>query len=131
MELGYLTGKDGITPSRDHHLGDCKRAVLALAKGYQRPVPRNDILLPGKGGYYALVSAIEGFRQQGVITEHDAVIAKKLAAIFTGGEMANPGPVSEQRLLDLEREAFLSLVGMEKTQARIQNMLMTGKPLRN
>lgn len=131
MELGYLDKKDGITFSRDRCLSDAKSKVIEMAQNYQRLSPREDILLPGRGGYYALVSALEGYRLQGTISEHDLVIAKKLAHILTGGEMPNLGPVSEQKLLDLEREAFLSLVGMEKTQARMQYMLMNGKPLRN
>lgn len=130
-ELGYLTKKDGMTLSRDHLLADAKRLVIEMSRSYRRPKPRDDILLPGRGGYYALVSAVEGYRQQGTISEHDAVIAKKLAHILTGGEMPNQGAVSEERLLDLEREVFLSLVGMEKTEARMQHMLLSGKPLRN
>ncbi|MBI2082061.1 MAG: 3-hydroxyacyl-CoA dehydrogenase/enoyl-CoA hydratase family protein [Deltaproteobacteria bacterium] len=131
QEIGYLTKKDVVTPSRDHLLGEAKKKVIEMSRSYQRPEPRRDILLPGRGGYYALLSAIEGFRLQGKITDHDQVIGEKLAHILTGGDMPNLGYVSEQRLLDLEREVFLSLVGMEKTQARIQNMLLTGKPLRN
>lgn len=131
MELGYLSPTDTILFSRDHLLSGAKENALERAKNYQPSEPRTDLLLPGKGGYYALVSAIEGYRWQGIISEHDELIAKKLAHILTGGEMPNPGLVSEAKLLDLEREAFLSLIGTEKTQERIQHMLMKGKPLRN
>lgn len=131
QEIGYMTKKDRISLSRDRLLTDAKRRVVEMAKNYQRPVPREDIVLPGHGGYYAMVSAIEGFRLQGKISEHDEVIAKKLSHILTGGDRPNMGRVSEQKLLDLEREVFLSLCGMEKTQERIQHMLLKGKPLRN
>lgn len=129
--LHYLKKSDRISLSRDHLIHDAKQDVLELAKNFVPAAPRDKILVPGRGGWYALKSAIEGFRAQGVITEHDAVIAEKLATIFTGGDLPNLGFVSEQKLLDLELEAFLSLVGMEKSQARMQAMLMTGKPLRN
>ncbi|MBI4373948.1 MAG: 3-hydroxyacyl-CoA dehydrogenase, partial [Deltaproteobacteria bacterium] len=69
VELGYMTKKDGVILSRDHLLFAAKQRVLEVSKGYQRPQPRDNILLPGKGGYYALVSAVDGFRSQGVITE--------------------------------------------------------------
>jgi len=131
QEIGYMGRKEPIVFSRDRLLSEAKKTVLKISPDYQRPQPREDILLPGRGGYYALVSAIEGFRLQGTISEHDSVIAKKLAHILTGGEVPNQGFVSEGRLLELEREAFLSLVGMERTQERIQHMLLTGKPLRN
>ena len=131
VESGFLTKSDGITLSRDRLLSAARRRVLALSKNYKRPTPREDILLPGRGGYYALVSGIQGFRDQGLISEHDGVIAKKLAHVLTGGDSPQMGLFSEQKILDLEREAFLSLVGMEKSQERIQYMLTAGKPLRN
>ena len=131
QSIHYLKKSDRISLSRDHLIEDAKNDVIELAKNYVQPQPRMDILLPGQGGKMALISAIEGFKLQGIVSEHDALIASKLAHIFTGGDMPNVGVVSEQKLLDLERETFLSLVGMEKTQARMQAMLMTGKPLRN
>ncbi|MBI3540863.1 MAG: 3-hydroxyacyl-CoA dehydrogenase/enoyl-CoA hydratase family protein [Deltaproteobacteria bacterium] len=130
-ELHYLKDADRISLSRDHLIHDAKQDVLELAKNFVPAKPRDAILVAGGGGFYALKSAIQGFRLQGIISEHDAVIAEKLARIFTGGDMPNMGTVTEQKLLDLELESFLSLVGMEKSQARMQNMLMTGKPLRN
>ncbi len=87
--------------------------------------------MAGKGGYYALKSAIDGFVAQKTISEHDAAIATKLAHILTGGDIPSIAFVSEQRILDLECEVFLQLCGMEKSQERIQHMLMKGKPLRN
>ncbi|MBI1909901.1 MAG: hypothetical protein HYS22_07015 [Deltaproteobacteria bacterium] len=131
VSLGYLTSEDQISLSRERLTADAKADVLEMAKGYQPGKPREDILVPGRGGEMAVLSAIQGFRNQGLITEHDGFIAGKLARILTAGDQANLTRVSEQHLLDLEREAFLSLIGTEKSQARMQTMLMTGKPLRN
>lgn len=131
IENGHMRKTDRISLSRDHHLTEAKQTVLELAKGYQPPKPREDIWVAGRGGYFALKSAVDGFLAQKKVSEHDAVLAMKLANILTGGEIPNIAFVSEQRILDLEMEAFLQLCGMEKTQARIQHMLMQGKPLRN
>ena len=131
VENGNLRKSDKISLSRDHHLTEAKKTVLDLAKNYQQPLPHEDIWVAGRGGYFALKSAVDGFVAQKKISEHDGVIAMKLANILTGGNIPNIAFVSEQRILDLELEAFLELCGMEKTQARIQAMLMTGKPLRN
>ncbi len=127
----YLRKTDRISLSRDLLLHDAKQDVLELSKTYKQSQPREDIYLPGIGGKMALTSAIEGFKMQGVISDHDGLIASKLAHVLCGGDMPNQGFVSEQRLLDLEREAFLQLCGEEKSQARMQSLLMTGKPLRN
>jgi len=127
----YLRPSDKISLNRDTLLHDAKQDVLALAKDYQAPVPREDILLPGEGGKMAVKSSIGNFLALGQISEHDAFIAEKLAHVLCGGDMPTQGFVSEQHLLDLEREAFLQLVGTEKTLERIQFMLMNNKPLRN
>jgi 3-hydroxyacyl-CoA dehydrogenase len=95
------------------------------------PCVPQEIQLPGIGGKMALLNAVKGFVLQGLATEYDAVIGEKLAHILTGGDRPSIHTTTEQHVLDLEREAFLSLCGMEKTQARIQHMLMKGKPLRN
>lgn len=130
--LHYLRKSDKISISRDHLLDDAKRDVIEMAKSYKQPTPRDNIRVPGRGGKMAIMSQIQGFLAKKMVSEHDAVIAEKLATIFTGGDnLPNIGTISEQRILDLEREAFLSLCGMEKTQARMQHMLMKGKPLRN
>ncbi len=131
IENGHLRKSDKISLSRDHHLTEAKETVLALAKNYQQPKQREDIWVGGRGSYFALKSAVDGFLAQKKVSEHDAVLAMKLANILTGGDVANATFVNEQRILDLECEAFLQLCGMEKTQERIQAMLMTGKPLRN
>lgn len=130
VENGHMRKSDRISLSRDHHLSEAKQTVLELAKHYQPPKPREDIWVAGEGGAYALKSAVDGFLAQKQISEHDAIIAMKLAKVLTGGT-PNIAYVSEQRILDLECEAFLELCGMEKTQERIQHMLMKGKPLRN
>ncbi len=131
VENGHLKRTDRISLSRDHHLNEAKRTVLELAKGYQPSRPREDILVAGRGGWFALKSAVDGFVLQKKISEYDAVLAMKVANILTGGDIPNAALVTEQRILDLEIEAFLELCGMEKTQERIQHMLMKGKPLRN
>lgn len=133
QKLGYLPGqkRSQISLSRDQLLFDAKQDVLALAKTYKQPTPREDILVPGAGGKMAMVAAIRGYRLQGVISEHDELIATKLAHVLCAGNLPTQGRVSEQYLLDIEREAFVSLCGEEKSQARMQSLLMTGKPLRN
>jgi 3-hydroxyacyl-CoA dehydrogenase len=89
------------------------------------------IPLPGRDGKAALAAGIWGFRNSGFISEHDAKIGNKVAHVLCGGDVAPGTLVGEQTLLDLEREAFVSLCGEPKTQERIQHMLMKGKPLRN
>jgi 3-hydroxyacyl-CoA dehydrogenase len=132
IENATMKKTDRISLSRDHHLSEAKQTVLDLAKNYQQSKPREDIWVGGHGAYFALKSAVDGFLLQRKVSEHDAAIAMKIAKVLTGGaQQQNIGFVNEQRILDLELESFLELCGMEKTQARIQNMLMTGKPLRN
>lgn len=130
QEFYILLPEDGVTLSRDHHLQDAKNKVLELAKNYQQPEPNEKILVAGKGGQMAMLSAIQGFRLKGDISDHDVEVASRVARILTGGER-QLGLVSEQDLLDLELECFLELLGMQKTQERMQYMLTKGKPLRN
>jgi 3-hydroxyacyl-CoA dehydrogenase len=96
-----------------------------------QPQQRTDILALGNAALATFKLGIHQMKRAGYISEHDAVSGEKLARILTGGDLNHETRVSEQYLLDLEREAFLSLVGMRKTQDRIANMLKTGKPLRN
>lgn len=131
INYNYLKRSDKISLSRDSLLFDAKQDVLEMAKTYVQPKPREDILVPGMGGKMALLNAIGNFKLQGLVSEHDALIASKLAHVLCGGNLPNQGFVSEQYLLDIEREAFLQLCGEEKSQARMQALLMTGKPLRN
>ncbi|MGQ9897603.1 MAG: 3-hydroxyacyl-CoA dehydrogenase/enoyl-CoA hydratase family protein [Acidobacteriota bacterium] len=131
-ELGYLRPTDGITMNRDRLIADAKHAVLALAQeGYRQPMMRTDIPALGESGLAVLKLGLHQMLRAGYATEHDVVIGTKVAKVLTGGDLNHPSTVSEQDLLDLEREGFLSLLGERKTQERIQHTLKTGKPLRN
>lgn len=130
-KLGYLRGTDRISVNKDFQLYDAKKAVLALdSMGYQAPRPKK-VRVVGETGYNTLRLGIYTFNVSGMISEHDRKIADKLAFILSGGNVPANTLVTEQYLLDLEREAFLSLVGERKTQERMQYMLTKGKPLRN
>ncbi|MCS6936286.1 MAG: 3-hydroxyacyl-CoA dehydrogenase NAD-binding domain-containing protein [Candidatus Bipolaricaulota bacterium] len=130
-KLGFLRRDDRITMNRDRLIADAKRDVLAMAMmGYEPPRPRK-LKVTGRTGYAALQVAIKNFQWGKRITDHEALMAQKLARVLTGGDVEMGTEVSEQHLLDLEREAFLSLCGTQKTQERIQHMLATGRPLRN
>jgi 3-hydroxyacyl-CoA dehydrogenase len=132
VDLGYFRKTDRIVLSPQRHLAQAKAALLELAAGYAPPKPPEDLILPGEGGYCAALSTIDGFIKLGRISEHDALIARQLARVLTGGTAADGvSPLSEQTVLDLEREAFLSLAGEPKSQERMAHMLKTGKPLRN
>ena len=108
------------------------KSVLALASvGYTQPQPRRDVLALGNAALSTIKLGIHQMKRGGFISDYDAVIGEKLARILTGGDLNHETRVSEQYLLDLEREAFLSLCGQRATQERISHMLKTGKPLRN
>jgi 3-hydroxyacyl-CoA dehydrogenase len=127
----FLRDCDGITSNKDFLLYEAKQVVLGLANsGYKAPQPRK-IPVVGETGYNVLKLGAYDFLQSGYITEHDYKIATKLAYVLSGGLVPEGTLVTEQYLLDLEREAFLSLIGEPKTQQRMQYMLMKGKPLRN
>ena len=107
-------------------------ALSLIEEGYKPPTYRDDLKLPGAGGRTAIAMVVKGFKAQGKISEHDEFIAKKLAYILTGGDKAGlTKSVDEQYLLDIEREAFVSLAGEKLSQDRIRYMLKVGKPLRN
>jgi 3-hydroxyacyl-CoA dehydrogenase len=127
----YLRRSDRISLDKATLLHDAKQDVLEMAKDYTPPEPREDILVPGVGGKMAILSSVRNFLALGQISEHDALIAEKLAHVLCGGDRPTQTFVSEQDLLDLEREAFVSLCGEAKTMERIQYMLMNNKPLRN
>lgn len=130
-KLGLLRRDDKITMNRDRLIADAKRDVLALAMmGYEPPRPRK-LTVTGRSGYAALQIAIKNFQWAKRITDHEALMAQKLARVLTGGDVAPGTELTEQQMLDLEREEFLSLCGTQKTQERIQHMLATGRPLRN
>jgi len=131
-DLGFLRTTDSITVNRDRLIEDAKQTALAMAaEGYTQPRPRTDIPVPGQTAYAAIKLAVHMMLRGGYISEYDAHVASKLAYIITGGGLTRRTLVSEQYLLELEREAFVSLCGERKTQERIQHMLKTGKALRN
>lgn len=130
--MSILTSKDKISVNKDRQLADAKAAAKTLAQmGYTKPVPKTNIKVQGKGGMAMFLAGINGMLMGNYITEHDAKIAKKVAYVMNGGDLSEPTEVSEQYLLDLEREAFLSLCGEKKTLERIQSVLQGGKPVRN
>ncbi len=130
--FGFLNSADSISMNRDRLIADAKQVALDLvAEGYQPYRQRTDVPALGEGALAALKLGVYQMQQGGYISEHDAKIAGKLARVMTGGDLSHRSVVTEQYLLDLEREAFLSLCGERKTLERIQHTLKTGKPLRN
>ena len=132
QRLGYLRATDAFTMNRERLLSDAKaRALQRVTEGYQPPHPRTAIPVGGDAGLAPLKLGIHLAWRSGRISDHDALIGRKLATVMAGGQLPHPSTVTEQELLDLEREAFLSLVAEPKTLERIQHTLKTGKPLRN
>lgn len=130
-DLGFLNQADAVSVNPDHQLYDAKQAVLGLVQaGYQAPV-REKVPVSGAPGYAALLLGADAMLKSGYISPYDLEIAKKIAHVLAGGLVPYGSLVDEEYLLDLEREAFLSLVAQPKTQARMQHMLIKGKPLRN
>ncbi|GAL99731.1 3-hydroxyacyl-CoA dehydrogenase/enoyl-CoA hydratase family protein [Sphingomonas parapaucimobilis] len=129
-EMGYLRKDDGITMNRDRLLADAKQKALSLVEGYQAP-EKPVFRLPGAAGRVAFNGAVADFAKKGVATPYDVVVAGRLANIVTGGEADIIDEVSEDQLLKLERAAFMESVKDARTQARVEHMLETGKPLRN
>lgn len=124
--------KDIVVVNRDRQLAVAKQHALLMAQnGYTKPTPRNDIKVLGKQSLGALMAGTSQMKAGKYISEHDEKIVNKLAYVMSGGDLSESNTVSEQYLLDLEREAFLSLCGERKTLERLQHMLKTGKPLRN
>ncbi|HEY4658325.1 MAG TPA: 3-hydroxyacyl-CoA dehydrogenase/enoyl-CoA hydratase family protein, partial [Gemmatimonadaceae bacterium] len=129
--IGYLRDVDAITMNRDRLLADAKVRALARVADYVRPRPRTAIRVGGAGLLATLKLGVHLAWRAGRISDHDALIGRKLAWILAGGNLEHPSTLTEQQLLDLEREAFLSLCGERRTQERIAHTLKTGKPLRN
>ena len=130
--LGYLKKDDTVILNRDYLIQAAKDKAIELAQNYTLPTYRDDLKLPGAGGRTAMAMALKGFKMQGKISDHDQKIGEKLAYVLTGGDKAGlTKSVDEQYLLDIEREAFVSLAGEQLTQDRIKYMLKKGKPLRN
>jgi 3-hydroxyacyl-CoA dehydrogenase len=127
----FLTPADALTVNPDRLIHDAKQTALGLARaGYRAGRPREGIPALGRPALATFKMALHNALRGAQISEHDALVGTKVAAILCGGDR-EAGTISEQGLLDLEREAFLSLLGTKKTQDRIQHMLKEGKPLRN
>jgi 3-hydroxyacyl-CoA dehydrogenase len=132
-DLGILRkGIDEVSMNQSRRIADAKHSVTELFEnGYTMPVPRTDVKVLGRSVLGTLYAGINGMYRGNYITDHDVKIAKKLAYVMCGGDLSEPTLVSEQYLLNLEREAFLSLCGEKKTLERLQSVLKTGKPVRN
>lgn len=130
--MKILKEGDRISVNVDRQLADAKAAVLDMAAaGYTMPIQATDIKVQGRTGLALFLAGIHGMREGNYISDHDAKIARKIAHVMCGGDLTSPQQVSEQYLLDLEREAFVSLCGERKTLERIQAVITGGKPLRN
>lgn len=130
-QFRYLRDGDGITMNPERLIDDAKQMALSLVPGYAPGAPRTDVEVSGDEGFALMKMGVWMAQKGGYISAHDALIGEKLAYVLSGGRLTGTPKVSEQYLLDLEREAFLSLCGRVETQQRIQHMLKTGKPLRN
>jgi len=132
-DLGiYRHGQDVVSINQGRRIAEAKQAVIELYDdGYVMPVQRTDIKVLGRSMLGAMHAGINGMWRGNYATDHDVTVGKKLAYVMCGGDLSEPTLVSEQYLLDLEREVFLSLTGEKKTLERIQSILKTGKPLRN
>ena len=131
-DLRFLRQRDGITFDRSRLVHDAKADVIHLAStGYRPDPPCENLYLPGPDGAAAIGALLYSMEISGNISAHDRLIGNKLARVLTGGDTDGRTPVTEQAVLDLEREVFLSLCGEELSKARIMHMLQTGKPLRN
>lgn len=132
FQYDYLRhSRDKVVMNLERTLAEAKKKVLELAPNYTQPILREDVLVLGRTGLGALYTAANELKLGNYASEHDIKIARKIAWVLCGGDLTGPQQVSEQYLLDVEREAFLSLCGEQKTLDRIQHMLQTNKPLRN
>ena len=128
----FLKGLDEVVMNQSRRIAEAKKSVIEIFdSGYTTPVQRKDIKVLGQSALGALYSGIHAMKTAKYATEHDSLVAKKLAYVMCGGDLSEPTLVTEQYLLDLEREAFLSLCGEKKTLERIQGVLKSGKPVRN
>ena len=132
VKLGYLRPTDQMTVNRDYLIEDAKKTVQAMnIEGYVPPRPKDEIRVAGENTFSFIKLALWTMHESDFITDHDLTVSTKVGYVLCGGNVLPDTKVTEQYLLDLEREAFLSLCGDPNTQARIQHMLTTGKPLRN
>jgi len=133
FDMNYFKrGRDNVIVNQHRLISQAKKSVIDLAdRGYTKPIVRNNVKVLGRAGLAPMLLGAFSFKEARYISEHDKKIAEKLAYVMSGGDLSEGSLVSEQYLLDLEREAFLSLIGERKTMERIQSILTTGKPLRN
>ncbi len=133
FDMGILRkGQDEVVMNIGRRITEAKKSVIEIYdQGYTMPTPRKDVKVMGRAGLGAMLAGINGMQKGGYATEHDALVARKLAYVLCGGDLSEQSLVSEQYLLDLEREAFLSLCGEKKSLERIQAVLKTGRPIRN
>ena len=125
-------GKDIVVVNRDRQIATAKAVARQMAdRGYTKPIQRKDVKVLGKQALGMFLVGTDSMEAGKYISEHDKKIANKLAYVMAGGDLSEPSLVSEQYLLDLEREAFLSLTGERKTLERLEHMIKKGKPLRN
>jgi 3-hydroxyacyl-CoA dehydrogenase len=130
--FGIFRPQDRIIMNRERVIEEAKQTALTLAReGYRAPQPRQDVLVLGEAALVKFQLGIHMMKRGGYMSDHDALVGTKIAEVFSGGRLTRPTRVSEQYLLDLEREAFVSLCGTRATQERLAHMLKTGKPLRN
>lgn len=133
FDMGILRkGHDEVVMNTGRRIAEAKKSVIEIYdQGYSMPQPRKDVKVMGRQGLGAMLAGINGMWRGGYATDHDALVARKLAYVMCGGDLSSQSLVSEQYLLDLEREAFLSLCGEKKTLERIQSVLKSGRPIRN
>ncbi len=128
--LKFLKSNDDITMNRSRLLHDAKQKCLDLVKGYEAPLPNNHHL-PGPSGKATLDLAVKDLEKAGHATPHDVTVTDSLAYILTGGDTDPTETVSDDKILEMEKEGIMALMKTEKTMDRIESMLTTGKPLRN
>ena len=133
FDMGILRkGQDELVMNIGRRIAEAKKSVIEIYdQGYTMPTPRTDVKVMGRAGLGAMLAGLTGMWRGGYATDHDALVARKLAYVLCGGDLSEQSLVSEQYLLDLEREAFLSLCGEKKSLERIQAVLKTGRPIRN
>jgi 3-hydroxyacyl-CoA dehydrogenase len=132
FDMNILRRGDQVSVSKNRQIADAKASVLEMANaGYVQAMPSKSVRVQGKAGLALVAAGVNGMKMGGYISDHDLLIANKIAWVMCGGDLSYPQEVSEQYLLDLEREAFLSLTGEPKTLERIQAILNGQKPLRN
>ena len=131
METGFLKPTDGISLNREFVLSDAKARAIGMADSGFRAPRQTTFLLPGPSGAATIDMLLYDMEINGNVSAHDRLIGNKLGNLLCGGNTSPSTPVTEERLMEIEREAFLSLCGEQKTQERLMHMLQTGKPLRN